>query len=206
MRTPLSEACALGNIRLRFYLSTLPISIENFIKWFYPLRKFLLPTWQLNRVLKLFINRIAIMRAENEYVHEKNIELVSNHELVKDMYINYANEIKRMRGKGFYNLVKTNNLQKLAAFARNKILKEINLKKEFPMYWRMLNRRLKRAKSRLNKINTSLMDFHIHIKYNLPTMIFEQICGHLNDRELKVFTGAVRCPAKNTRLKRIKKN
>ena len=197
MFSPLFQACNRGKVKMIEILLEHNADVNaTFVNIHTPLEVVL--NWPSpnvsfpgarNFVLRLFVTRIALMRAENEYVHKKNIELVTNHELVKDMYIECQNEIKRMRKKGFYNFMKDKNLHKLAVFARNKyivkIFEEMDLLAEFPMYGSILRKNLERAKSRLNIIDSILIDFNYLIKSNVQPMTFEHICGYLGDKDLE---------------------
>lgn len=147
-----------------------------------------------NRILETLVATLARMLENGEYMSEENIESIFQNEDLRFYHEKCVKEIGRMKEekiRGFspicvYDIL-TMNLEKLADLARNKTaIKRLNFKKYekmFRAYRGEIQRNNGRAIWRLAEIERLVETFHCRVK--LPTLIFHQILGYIDDIDLK---------------------
>lgn len=164
---------------------------DNYCLLEFALKDDLLERYDKTPIIQILVAIIVKMMENKEFVSSENIECLSDKKIVI-FYKKCKEEIVFLKkrkicknGRIFYYDYLTSDLEKLTALARNRdIVEEFRLRnyeKEFPIYEQHLTRNFERSLWRLRKMEQIYQNFK-NVKF--PLLIFEKICGYLNDEEL----------------------
>ncbi|XP_043468733.1 uncharacterized protein LOC122502646 [Leptopilina heterotoma] len=185
------DNCKIFLLALERGVNINQLSNDNYCLLKFVLKDDLLERYDKTPIIQILVAIIVRMMENKEFVSSENIECLSDkkiwrfHKNCKEEIVNLRKRKIIKNGRISYYDFLTNDLGKLTAFARNVDIRQEfrlrNYEKEFPIYEQHLKRNFERSLWRFRKMEKIYENFK-NVKF--PLLIFEKICGYLNDEEL----------------------
>lgn len=150
---------------------------------------------------EILVKYVVKMQAENLYVSKNNLEAIAGNERLKSRKEDCEKEIKKLKETEFsetvfslYDLLKTNTLDQLAIYAKNKqiedLLKSDGFQNEFPIYGNMIRQQFQKGVERkvlLIRVCNFFRSLYARADCklpNLPSVCVNLIFGYLSNKDL----------------------
>ena len=139
----------------------------------------------------LLIKHIAKLKISNTHVSEMNLKFISDNKKQKVFFVKCEEELKLMKNViisgniSFYDVLSEKNVNKLAIYAKNEMMKQIIIDSEygkarFPIYDQELKILFSQGKERRFLLDLAATTFNKYFHFQIPTLVVEKIMLYLS--------------------------
>ena len=144
--------------------------------------------------LKILIIHLAIMKAQNADICEKNMNLLRSSRILAKCELEFEimkkKKVVSNRNIFFFDFL-IKDVHKLARFCKYKdireVLKAYNAKTDFPMCGEFMSRRIKDALYVFNLLDEVYPIFIYFLKWDMPFMVIDEMLEYLHIKDLEYF-------------------